>query len=230
MIHKNWLRKSLIITALLLLPIYAQAQKPAPKPPPVLVSVTSYPAAQIKADVAAYYAAFGANDMKLADQIEDKIVWRIVTGEDLNHFNWKQGIVSGSSRKNFILDIVENGALAAIGLFNPVGTKNGLAAALEFIRGGRASYAKEYLNGSTLLAVLNFMEAGRADQRTVIEDGLAEGPERYPLDRAIADTAIYFYKGSLTSGIEEMVQSAGAVKSAAQARQVAARAQRAVKQ
>lgn len=224
------MRHLLILTIVLVATSSAIAQKAAPKPPPVITSIASFPIAQLKSDRAEYYKAIDAGDLKRAQQFRDRIVWRMISSVDLNHFNWKQTTVGGSSRKNFLLDVVENGALAGIALFNPVGTKNALAAALEFIRGGRASYAKEYLNGTTLAAVLNFMEAGRADQRVILENGLALGPTEYSLDQASADVVIYFYKGSLTAGIEEMVQSAGASKAAAQDRQSAARASRAVKQ
>jgi len=202
------------------------AQKPAPKAPPIVIAVTTYPDAQRLADEAAYNAAMAAKDYDGAQAIRDSIVWRIISGIDFANAEWKNGLINGNSKKNFYLDIVESGALAGISLFTPVGTKNALAAAVEFVRGGRASYNKEFLNSHTLSAVLNAMEAGRTNQRTIIENGLSVGPLEYSLAQAEADAIVYFYKGSLTAGIEALGEQSAAGLQAARANAVGARTAR----
>lgn len=210
---------ALTFSALLLLSISVTsfAQKQAPKAPSIVISVTAYPDAQFQADTAAYDAAMGAKDYDRAQALRDSIVWRIISSIDFNHADWKNNLINGNARKNFLLDVVDSGLLSGISLFSPVGTKNALAAALQFLRGGRASYSKEFLNGATLAAVLNAMEASRVNQRTAIDNGLSVGPLEYSLRQAIADSLVYFYKGSLTAGIEALGESAGASLQAARA-------------
>lgn len=221
------LRISFAVVIVLATSLTAMAQKQSP--PPIVVQITTYGPAEFAADKAAYQAAISSNDFEHAQVVRDRVIWQSMASIDFSYADWRETLLNGNSKKNFILDVLDSGFVSWIGLTNVIGTKNDITAALQFLRGGRAAYNKNFFNSQTLGAIFNAIEAARTTQRTKIEDGLGQAPQDYSLEQALADVLVYYYEGSLTSGLGHLSEQAGASLQAARANASSARAVRAAK-
>lgn len=218
------LRLLILVSIIVLIPCAAIAQKPTA--PPIVVTITTYGAADFAADKAQYQAAIGTGDITTAQIVRDRVVWQAMASIDYNFANWKETTLNGNSKKNFILDVLDSGLVSWAGLTSVIGTKNDVVAALQFLRGGRAAYNKNFLGAQTLGAIFNSTEAARTTKRTAIEDGLALSPQDYSLAQGLADVLVYYYEGSIASGLGHLTETAGANLQAARTDAAAARAAR----
>lgn len=233
MIHKTWARRSLtasIVTlAILSFASMTLAQSTKPKIPPILEQrIGEYPAVEFDADRSAYKAS---DDLKKKQEIRNDVGFRSMATVDYRYGTFKGDLFNGNAKKNFFLDLGESAAVAAIGLTNVLSTKDALTAGLQFLRGGRAAYNKNFLNSLGIPMLINSMDAARLAKRTEIENKLASmGPTEYPLDALLLDVLEYYYEGTLTSAIQHLTENAGTALQNARSEASAARAQRAVRQ
>lgn len=198
------------------------AQGIQPKAPEVLkAGVFDYSSVEFQADKIAYQAAMSAKDYDRAREIRNEVAYRVRSTVSATYGLFEGKLYQGKAAASTALDILESGLTGLITLTG----KEGWAAILSIVKGGRASFDKNFFNAQTMAILIQQMRAARLRVITRMDESLAtRSVQEYPLAKALDDCVELFNAGTLQGGLMEASQSAGANLQAAQNDAAAARA------
>lgn len=140
----------------------------------------------------------------------DQIVYARMRSTDIQYTEFKKALVKDNSVFDIGSDWLVLGLNALGATTGGAATKSALHAASGGIIGARGAVDKDLFYQKTLPALIAQMDAGRATVRVTIETGLQDGPEKYPLSKAIVDLGNYETAGSIPAAISAIVTDAGA--------------------
>jgi hypothetical protein len=113
-------------------------------------------------------------------------------------------IQAGRDRTNFIADLVELGASAAVGITNGERPLQIIGVGLTAFRGGRRSADLNFYKEQTTPILINKMDGNRAKVRAMILTREKEGVDTYPIGAAIGDIVAYYNAGTLVRAFTEL--------------------------
>lgn len=218
---------------LMLICVSVHAQSLKPKPPGILEQrIGVYSVADFDADKLAYKTAMESTDaghLQRAREIRDNVVNHMIATVDFVYGNWKVALYGTDAKWKTIFDIFESVLVAGIGRTNVLSTKDDLTAILQIVRGGRASFNKNFFTSSVPMLIAA-MDAGRLAKLVEIENKLATPVREYSLDEGLADVGRYFAEGSIPSAVQHLNENAATTLQSVRAQASQTRAQRTVKQ
>lgn len=183
-----------------------------PKTPPIIIDrIGTYSVLQFDADTMSYNAAVSAKDYDRAKILRDSIAYHFQGNIDFAYGEYKNTLFFGRAKQNFMLDILEEIGVTAIGITRSIRTKDILTAALQGFRGGRKSYDSNFFKSQTISIVITSMDGTRLQMSTTINNNLSKADVlSYPLEKVLSDEIDYFYAGTLQSGLQNLTEQTGA--------------------
>ena len=123
---------------------------------------------------------------------------------DSAYIDFITDLQAGRDRTNFIADLVELGATAAVGITNGERTLQIMGVALTAFRGGRRSADLNFYKEQSTPVLITKMDGNRANVRATILAREKVGIADYPIGSAIADLVDYYNAGTLVRAFTEL--------------------------
>lgn len=144
-----------------------------------------------------YRAAVNSNDLPRAKMIRNDILESVLPYIDEVYMDFITDIQRGRDKDNFVADLVELGASAAVGITNGERPLQILGIALTAFRGGRRSADLNFYKEQTTPILISKMDGNRARVRAIILTREREEVTTYPIGAAISDIVDYYNAGTL---------------------------------
>src|ERR1051325_3768263 len=151
-----------------------------------------------------YRAAVNSADGPRARAIRNEILENALPYIDEVYMDFITDLQRGRDRDNFVADLVELGASAAVGITNGERPLQILGVALTAFRGGRRSADLNFYKEQTTPILINKMDGNRAEVRTAILTRERTSVDDYPLGAAISDIVDYYNAGTLVRAFTEL--------------------------
>lgn len=139
-----------------------------------------------------------------AQAIRNEFLEDVLPYIDERYMDFITDIQRGRDRDNFVADLVELGASAAVGITNGERPLQILGIALTAFRGGRRSADLNFYKEQTTPVLINKMDGNRAKVRARILTREKEGVNTYPIGAAISDIVDYYNAGTLVRAFTEL--------------------------
>ena len=118
---------------------------------------------------------------------------------------------AGRDRKNFMLDLVELGAAASVGITNGERPLQIIGVALTAFRGGRRSIDANFYKDTSVPILISKMDGNRAKVRATILTREKGSPADYPIGAAISDLVDYYNAGTLVRAFTQLQQDTAVI-------------------
>lgn len=139
-----------------------------------------------------------------AKAIRNQFIEDVLPYIDEVYMDFITDIQAGRDRTNFVADLVELGASAAVGIANGERSLQILGVGLTAFRGGRRSADLNFYKEQTTPILINKMDGNRARVHALILTREREGVDTYPIGAAIADIVAYYNAGTLVRAFTEL--------------------------
>jgi len=159
-----------------------------------------------KTDLSAYDRAVGPD----AVRIRNKIVYNITAEIDYAFYDYETKLFLNEGKFHIASDFMQLGLAAGSTVSLGARGKTILGALLTGITGLNLSIDKNVFRQQTVQAISSSMEANRDRIKTTIVKQLANDTTAYPMAAARADLIRYFFAGTLSSGLQQLGQTAAA--------------------
>src|SRR5205085_2072109 len=151
-----------------------------------------------------YFAAL-ANDPTKAQMIRNELIEGALPYIDDAYTDFITDLEAGRDRENFVADVVELSASAAVGIIKgPQRSIQIIGIALTAFRGGRRSADLNFYKEQTTPILISKMDGNRARVRATILTREKEGVNTYPIGAAISDIVAYYNAGTLVRAFTEL--------------------------
>jgi hypothetical protein len=151
-----------------------------------------------------YFAAMISNDNARAMKRRNELIEDALPYIDSAYMDFITDIQAGRDRSNFVADLIDLGASAAIGITNGERPLQILGIALTAFRGGRSSANLNFYKEQTTPILISKMDGNRANVRAIILQREEQGIDRYPIGAAIRDIVDYYNAGTLVRAFTEL--------------------------
>ena len=125
---------------------------------------------------------------------------------------------AGRDRNNFILDLVELGTAASVGITNGERPLQIIGVALTAFRGGRRSIDANFYKDTSLPILISKMDGNRAKVRGIILERQGKEANDYPLGAAVSDIVDYYNAGTLVRAFTQLEQDTARITEASETR------------
>lgn len=163
--------------------------------------------AKINAHIASkqslYVAALGSSPSQ-ARQIRNELIENALPYIDGAYIDFITDIQAGRDRNNFLLDLVELGAAASVGITKGERPLQIIGVALTAVRGGRRSLDANFFKDQATPILISKMDGNRARVRATILNREKGSVDDYPLGAAIGDLVDYYNAGTLVRAFTEL--------------------------
>ncbi|MEP6568603.1 MAG: hypothetical protein ABJC10_02425 [Acidobacteriota bacterium] len=159
----------------------------------------------IKAQNTLYVAALGSSPAQ-AKQIRNELIEDALPYIDGAYIDFITDIQAGRDRNNFVLDLVELGAAASVGITKGERSLQIIGVALTAFRGGRRSLDANFYKDQSTPILISKMDGNRAKVRTTILEREKKEPIDYPLGAAVSDLVDYYNAGTLVRAFTQLQQ------------------------
>lgn len=157
-------------------------------------------------DLAAYAATTGV----AAAALRNKMVYSLMAEIDYAFYDYETKLFLDEGQFNAGSDFVQLGMAAAGTLLHGARGKTILSALLTGVTGVSLSVNKNFFREQTVQAITSSMEANRDRIKALILQQLAKDATAYPFEAARSDLIRYFFAGTLSAGLQQLSQDAGA--------------------
>ena len=165
--------------------------------------------AKINAYVAAqqtlYLQALGNNPGQ-AKQIRNELIENALPYIDGAYVDFITDIQAGRDRQNFMLDLVELGTAASVGITKGERPLQIIGVALTAFRGGRRSLDANFYKDQSTPILISKMDGNRAKVRLTILAREKMEVGDYPLGAAVSDLVDYYNAGTLVRAFTQLQQ------------------------
>jgi hypothetical protein len=170
--------------------------------------------AKINAHIAAqnnlYMAALG-NHPEQARQIRNELIENSLPYIDGAYVDFITDIQAGRDRNNFMLDLIELGTAASIGITNGERPLQIIGVALTAFRGGRKSLDANFYKDQSTPILISKMDGNRAKVRATILEREKKDVADYPLGAAVSDLVDYYNGGTLVRAFTQLQQDTAVI-------------------
>lgn len=162
----------------------------------------------INGERAKYDKALCANPPAVdeAIRIRNELIENALPYIDGAYVDFITDIQAGRDRNNFVLDLVELGTAASVGITKGERPLQIIGVALTAFRGGRRSLDANFYKDTSTPILISKMDGNRAKVRAIILEREAKKPTDYPLGAAIADIVDYYNAGTLVRAFTQLQQ------------------------
>lgn len=165
-------------------------------------SPATYTVSEYSQDVLNYNVASGS----LQAAIRNKMVYSLMAEIDYAFYDYENKLFLHESSFNVSSDILQLGLSAAGTITNGARAKTVIASVLTGVTGSSLSISKNLFGQQTVQAISSSMESDRDRIRAEISGSLTKDTASYPFSAARSDLTKYFFAGTLSSGLEQLVQ------------------------
>jgi hypothetical protein len=159
----------------------------------------------IKAQTNLYAAALGSSPAQ-AKQIRNELIEDALPYMDGAYIDFITDIQAGRDRNNFLLDLVELGTAASVGITKGERPLQIIGVALTAFRGGRRSLDANFYKDQSTPILISKMDGNRAKVRTTILEREKKEVGDYPLGAAVSDLVDYYNAGTLVRAFTQLQQ------------------------
>src|SRR5215217_7499720 len=143
-------------------------------------------------------------DPAKAAAIRNELIETALSFIDESYLNFISDIQAGRDQNNFLLDLVELGTTASVGITNGERTLQVLGVALTTFRDGRKSIDVNFYKETTIPILISKMDDNRAHVRAVILQRERANAADYTLGAAVSDLVNYFNSGTLVRAFTQL--------------------------
>ena len=171
----------------------------------------------------AWLTSYNAMPETSPDQVAAKVAQRnrllydFIWGIDRNYEKFEVAFYAGKASWDILGDLVQIGIGGAGVLSGAERVKSVLAASATMAAGSKASVDSHWVDSQTRTVIVAQMQALRATQLGVIQQGMAQPLAEYPLEQGIRDAQAYFGAGTVVSALQAISTNASAQATAAKA-------------
>jgi hypothetical protein len=170
--------------------------------------------AKINAHIAAqqtlYVAALGSSPAQ-AKQIRNELIENALPYIDGAYVDFITDIQAGRDRQNFMLDLVELGTAASVGITKGERPLQIIGVALTAFRGGRRSLDANFYKDQSTPILISKMDGNRAKVRATILNREKGSVEDYSLGAAVSDLVDYYNAGTLVRAFTQLQQDTAVI-------------------
>ncbi len=159
--------------------------------------------AHITAQNNLYMAALGSSPGQ-AKQIRNELIENALPYIDGAYVDFITNIQAGRDRNNFMLDLVELGTAASVGITKGERPLHIIGVALTAFRGGRRSLDANFYKDQSTPILISKMDGNRAKVRATILNREKSSVDDYPLGAAVGDLVDYYNAGTLVRAFTEL--------------------------
>ena len=146
-------------------------------------------------------------DLNKAKDIRNELLENALPYIDEAYIDFKNDIIAGRDRSNFVADVVELGASAAIGTINgPERTIQIVGIFLTAFKGGRRSADVNFYKDQSTPVLISKMNGLRARVRSEILTRERDDVNAFPMGAAIQSIVDYYNAGTLTEAFVALQQ------------------------
>jgi hypothetical protein len=125
---------------------------------------------------------------------------------DESYMSFVSDLQAGRDRNNFLLDLVELGTAASVGITKGERPLQIIGVALTAFRGGRKSMDANFYKDTSTPILISKMDGNRAKVRATILEREAKKVEDYSLGAAVSDIVDYYNAGTLVRAFTQLQQ------------------------
>lgn len=166
--------------------------------------------AHITAQQTLYMNALGSSPAQ-ARQIRNELIENALPYIDSAYIDFITDIQAGRDRQNFLLDLVELGTAASVGITKGERPLQIIGVALTAFRGGRRSLDANFYKDQSTPILISKMDGNRAKVRKTILEREKGSVEDYPLGAAIGDLVDYYNAGTLVRAFTQLQQDTAVI-------------------
>ncbi|MDX6577674.1 MAG: hypothetical protein QOE96_3627 [Blastocatellia bacterium] len=156
------------------------------------------------AEQTAYFTALGAKDTATAKIVRNEAIEEALPYIDEAYMDFITALQAGRDRDNFVADVIELGATAAVGITNGQRPLHIIGVALTAFRGGRRSADLNFYKEQATPVLISKMDGNRATVRATILNREKEEVTTYSIHAAIGDIVDYYNAGTLVRAFTEL--------------------------
>lgn len=160
----------------------------------------------ISAKRADYESALNTNDTVKARRIRNELIEDALPYIDGAYIDFITDIQAGRDRNNFLLDLVELGTAASVGITKGERPLHIIGVALTAFRGGRRSLDANFYKDQSTPILISKMDGNRAKVRATILERETKEAADYPLGAAVSDMVDYYNAGTLVRAFTQLQQ------------------------
>lgn len=141
----------------------------------------------------------------LAQGIRNTLVEDALPYVDGMYLDFITDIQQGRDRENYVADVIELGASAAVGIIKgPQRSIQIIGIVLTAFRGGRRSRDLNFYKDQATPILINKMDGNRAAVRAAIMQRETKDIDSYPMGMAVGDIVAYYNAGTLIRAFTEL--------------------------
>jgi hypothetical protein len=161
----------------------------------------------------AYESAMAENppNMDRAMRIRNELIEDAIPFIDGSYLDFITAMQAGRDRNNFVLDLVELGAAASVGITKGERPLQIIGVALTAFRGGRRSLDANFYKDQSTPILISKMDGNRAKVRATILTREKGKPDDYSLGAAVADLVDYYNAGTLVRAFTQLQQDTAVI-------------------
>jgi hypothetical protein len=212
MLPVNRLKPASLAILVALLPAAGCRSTMGPKMPSSLTapSVTTYKAADLTSDVAAYRAKVAGGDMTGALAMRNQMAYRVMGDIEMSYSKFEMSLTTQRAGFETGSDAVQLGISAAATVVGAAEVKDLLNASLTAFQGTRTSFDKNFFQQKTTESIISQMRATRKTKQAQLITSLAQrDAASYPWDAVWMDLIDFYYAGTVPSALVEIASNAG---------------------
>jgi hypothetical protein len=169
----------------------------------------------------AWLTAYNSMPESTADQQNAKMAQRnrllydFIWPVDAGYNRFEVAFYTGVATEQTAFGLAQIGLGGAGTLASAERVKTVLASAATMLAGTNATISSQWFNQATRTTIVSEMQALRASQLSVIQQGMGQPLASYPLEQGIRDVQQYFMAGTVVSALQAISTNASAQAQAA---------------
>jgi len=157
-------------------------------------------------------------DDKKAQIVRNELLDMALPYIDSAYVDFITDIQAGRDRTNFVADLVDLGAAAAVGITNGERPLQIIGVALTAFRGGRKAADANFYKDQSTPILISQMDGNRAKARAAILDHQKLDVDGYSLGAAISDIVEYYNAGTLVRAFTQLQHDTARATEASEAK------------
>lgn len=139
-----------------------------------------------------------------AQIVRNELIENALPYIDESYAAFVNDLQAGRDRNNFLLDLVDLGTSASVGITNGERPLQIIGVALTAFRGGRRSIDANFYKDTSVPILISKMDGNRAKVRGLILERQAKPVDAYPLGAAVSDIVDYYNAGTLVRAFTQL--------------------------
>jgi hypothetical protein len=141
-----------------------------------------------------------------AKAVRNELIENALPYIDESYMSFVADIQAGRDRNNFLLDLVDLGTAASVGITKGERTLQIIGVALTAFRGGRKSADANFYKDTSTPILISKMDGNRAKVRATIIEREGKPAGDYSLGAAVSDIVDYYNAGTLVRAFTQLQQ------------------------